>query len=113
MTNGTTQTISVMTWNVKELQNVKRLMLTNRFTTNAIIEIFNTCEISSQDYYMYETLATQGPACRPSGGITCLIKPHLTLARIIHSTPNLIAVNSKYLVIIGIYFQPEHTASIL
>ncbi|KAJ9577008.1 hypothetical protein L9F63_006445 [Diploptera punctata] len=101
-----------MTWNVEGLGSVKRLMPINILTSDIIIltETFNTCETSLQGYYTYETLATKGNMGRPSGGITCLIKPLLSPAQLIHSTPNVIVINANNLVIIGAYFQPERTA---
>ena len=84
----------------------------NILTTDVIIltETFNTRETCLQGYYTYEVLATKGHAGRPSGGITCLIKPHLAPAQLIYRTPNLLVLDCKYIVIIGAYFQPDYTA---
>ena len=111
-TKTPSERISIITWSVEGLESVKRSIPMNILTTDVIIltETFNTRETCLQGYYTYEVLATKGHAGRPSGGITCLIKPHLAPAQLIYRTPNLLVLDCNYIVTIGAYFQPDYTA---
>ncbi|KAJ4430625.1 hypothetical protein ANN_19214 [Periplaneta americana] len=69
-------------------------------------------ETSVLGYYTSQVQATQDSLGRPSGGIGCLIKPSLVPAHVIQRTLNLIVLNTKQLVIIGTYFQPDRSAQV-
>ena len=47
---------------------------------------------------------------RPIGGIACLLRPQITLSKLIHSQENLIVVKTKYCTLISVYFNPDHSA---
>lgn len=75
-----------------------------------LTETFLRTEASIQGYYSHHSLAKQGPAGRPSGGISCFFKPALTPARKTQETPNLLVSQLKGLTVISGYYQPECSA---
>ena len=101
----------IVTWNVEGLESIMRHMPEPIFTSDVVVltETFLTEEKPMRGYYSYHTLAIQGEAGRPSGGITCLLKSWLSPCSIVHRTYNTVVIKTKIFYIIGTYFQPECT----
>lgn len=100
-----------MLWNVEGLDHIKRHMPVNIFKEDIIIltETFLTKESSIQGYHSHHSLARQGPAGRPSGGISCFYKPWLAPTQEFRISPNLLLVQLRALTVACAYYQPDHS----
>ena len=101
-----------MLWNVEGLGNIVRTMPRSIFYEDAIVltETFLQEPLELDGYYSKHRLATQGPLGRPSGGISCYIKPWLAPIETIVENKNILLVQTKVAKIICVYFQPEISA---
>lgn len=90
------------------MESIKRNSPLNIPTHDILIltETFATKEIDLQGYYGTHSLATQGEAGRPSGGVSCYFKPTLAPIRILQKTTNTITVQTKLFTVIASYYQP-------
>ena len=106
------ENITITLWNVEGLRSVLNVSPQNIFSTDIVIlvETFLTEYINIQEYYNFHRLAIQGERGRPSGGISCLVKPWMTPYQTTYSSRNLLVIKVKGLFIICAYFQPESTA---
>jgi len=67
--------------------------------------------ISIQNFYNFQVYAKQTrERGRPSGGITCLIMPHLAPFEVILTEEDLITVQTRIGAIIAAYFNPDRSA---
>ncbi|KAJ4432874.1 hypothetical protein ANN_21513 [Periplaneta americana] len=103
---------SMLLWNIEGLNGVRNIMPVNIFKEDITIltETFLTKEVDLPGFYNYHVLANQGNMGRPSGGITCLVKPWLAPITVLKRTPNLFMLKTNCITIIGGYFQPEFSA---
>ncbi|KAJ4426125.1 hypothetical protein ANN_26934 [Periplaneta americana] len=102
----------MLLWNIEGLNGVRNIMPVNIFKEDITIltETFLTKEVDLPGFYNYHVLANQGNMGRPSGGITCLVKPWLAPITVLKRTPNLLMIKTNCITIIGGYFQPEFSA---
>lgn len=75
-----------------------------------LTETFSLDSPRVKGYYSHHVSALQGQTGRPSGGISCLVKPWLTPTEVIHKTKNLLGVRTKVGVILCTYFPPESSS---
>lgn len=102
--------IRTLLWNIEGLRNATNILPDNFFQTYDIvclIETMLTKDWTTNDLYTIHSLATQGHAGRPKGGITCLLKPRLSPFQVIHKTENILAIQTSLCSIVCAYFQPE------
>jgi hypothetical protein len=67
--------------------------------------------ISIPDFYNFHVYAKQTrERGRPSGEITCLIKPHLAPFEVLLKEEDLITVQTRIGAIIAAYFNPDRSA---
>lgn len=107
------KTTSLLLWNIEGLKSAFSTMPDNNILRNDILiltETFLTDSTHIEGFYSTHSLATQGQRGRPSGGITCMIKPWLAPLRVVHKTENTIVLRIKNATIIGCYFQPDFNA---
>jgi exonuclease III len=108
--------IKVLNWNIEGLRGALNLTEDNilsRYGICTLTETFMREEtaISIQNFYNFHVYAKQTrERGRPSGGITCLIKPHLAPFEVPLKEENLITVQTRIDAIIAAYFNPDRTA---
>ena len=107
-----TNFIQLVLWNIEGAKAINNKIGIDCIEGDIVVltETFLTEPMGKKHYHGYHSLATQGIAGRPSGGITIYIKPHLTPTRIVHKTTNVIMVSTSVATILAAYFQPEVTS---
>ena len=100
-----------MTWNVEGLESVLKNMPENILNSDVLVltETFIREATSIPGYYGYHVLANQGDAGRPSGGISCLIKPWLSPLYVLHRSRNVLAIKTNSMYVMCVYFQPHYS----
>ena len=90
----TSSSVSIMLWNVEGLNSILRLNPLAFLTTDIVIlaETFMTQNINIEGYYNSHILATQGDRGRPSGRISCLLKPWFTPHEITYIPANILSI---------------------
>ena len=105
-------TASILLWNSEGLKNTVSLMPKDTFTRNDILiitETFLTAPYELTGYHGIHSLATPTEG-RPSGGVSCFVKPTVGPVTKKFTTNNSVVVKTEELIIIGVYIQPRATA---
>ena len=102
-----------MLWNVEGLKNILTMNSSLSFQDYDILlftETFDTSDITINNFYGAHSPAKKGDRGRPSGGISCFIKPHLQPINVLDCTENTLSITTKIINIIGAYFAPNTQA---
>jgi exonuclease III len=109
--------IKVLNWNTEGIRGALNLTNENilsRYDICTLTETFMKKEtaISIPNLYNFHIYAKQmRERGRPSGGITCLIKPHLAPFEVLLNEEDLITVQTRIGAIIAAYFNPDQSAA--
>jgi exonuclease III len=105
--------IKVLNWNIEGLRGALNLTddnILSRYDICTLTETFMREEtaISIPKFYNFHVYAKQTrERGRPTGGITCLIKPHLAPFEILQKEEDLIIIQTRIGAIIAAYFKPD------
>jgi len=108
--------IKVLNWNIEGIRGALNLTdenILSRYDICTLTKTFMRKEtaISNPKFYNFHVYAKQTrERGRPSGGITCLIKPHLAPFEVLLKEEDLITVQTRNGAIIAAFFNPDRFA---
>ena len=99
-----------MTWNVEGLRTVLTATPILPLQDNDILlfsETFATKDTEISGFHGIHSPAKKGEKGRPTGGLSCFVKPHLQPFSGIKCTDNTITITTRAVNIVGAYFPPN------
>ncbi|PSN36637.1 hypothetical protein C0J52_22292 [Blattella germanica] len=98
-------------WNIEGQRNVMNIIpetALQKYDIVILIETFATKSIEIAGKYSTHTLAIQGAAGRPSGGVSCYTSPTMGQKYFEHTEENTVILKTNIItIIIGLYFNPK------